>query len=124
MASKIPYFNTFNSNITTKKIVFLPGSRRKEIDEYLKILKKVLADFMNQHPDYDFFLVLASERYKNIFEKQLSGLPINLKKREDLYQVLSGSSLSVSCSGTITLEVAMMGIPQIIVYRLSNLTYF
>lgn len=124
VASKIPHSNTFNSNITTKKIVFLPGSRRKEIDEYLKILKKVLADFMNQHPDYDFFLVLASERYKNIFEKQLSGLPINLKKREDLYQVLSGSSLSVSCSGTITLEVAMMGIPQIIVYRLSNLTYF
>jgi len=68
-------------------------------------------------------MVLASERYKNNVEKQLSGLPITLKKREDLYQVLPGSSLSISCSGTITLEVALMGIPQIIVYRLSNITY-
>lgn len=124
VAAKVPRFKSFSSNKTTKKIVFLPGSRRKEIDEYLKVLKKVLAGFMNQHPNYEFYMVLASKSYKKNVEMQLSGLPINVREREDLYQVLQGSSLSVSCSGTITLEVAMMGIPQVIVYRLSKLTYF
>ncbi|NLJ49379.1 MAG: lipid-A-disaccharide synthase [Candidatus Atribacteria bacterium] len=124
IASKVPYFKFFSSNKAAKKIVFLPGSRKKEIDEYLKVIKKVIAHFVNQHRDYEFFIVLACESYKENVEKQLLGLPIHLKKREDLYQVLEGSSLSVSCSGTITLEVALMGIPQIIVYRISNFTYF
>lgn len=124
VALKVPYFKSFSSIKAAKKIVFLPGSRKKEINEYLKVIKKVIVRFLNQHPDYDLFMVLASERYKENVKKQLLGLPIHIKKREDLYQVLQGSSLSISCSGTITLEVALMGIPQIIVYRISNFTYF
>lgn len=121
--SKISNFNPPEVNKTAKKIVLLPGSRGKEIEDFLEIFKKAFISFIDRHPDFEYVMVLASERYKNNVEKQLSGLPITLKKREDLYQVLPGSSLSISCSGTITLEVALMGIPQIIVYRLSNITY-
>ena len=122
--SKIPDPSGFENGVVTRRIVLLPGSRKREIYEFLQVMKKVLVQFGENHPNFSYSLVSASDRFTPLMEEQLSGLPIVIEKRENLYRVLRGSSLCISCSGTITLEVALTGIPQIIVYRLSKLTYF
>jgi len=121
--SKIPDLSFFDTGEENHRIVLLPGSRKREIDEFLKVISRVLVIFREHHPQFTYTLVLASEKYLDLVENQLAGIPVIIEKRENLYQALQGSSLSISCSGTITLEVALAGIPQIIVYRLSPFTY-
>jgi lipid-A-disaccharide synthase len=41
-----------------------------------------------------------------------------------VYDVLRASDMAVVTSGTATLETGLMGIPMVIVYRISGLTYY
>jgi len=44
--------------------------------------------------------------------------------RTDIYQCLSACDLALVTSGTATLETAIMGVPMVIVYRVSPVTYW
>ncbi|MEI6157364.1 MAG: hypothetical protein WCP87_03235, partial [Atribacterota bacterium] len=76
-----------------------------------------------RNPEMEFVLILASSRYRGTVETELEGLGVKIEEQSRLYQFLHRTRLCISCSGTVTLEVALAGVPQIIVYRLSPLTY-
>jgi lipid-A-disaccharide synthase len=95
----------------SKKIVLLPGSRLQEVSRLMPqftLLAKAL-------PEYTFHVVRASSI------KQ--GWPIELVTKnmvvEDkkLSEVTLGAEFALTCSGTASLEIALLGIPQSVVYR-------
>ena len=107
-----------------KTVLLLPGSRVREIETYLERVLPAVHLLSEKYPFLNWKLVVASSGVRDLICEKLRNLPINLVKHEELYDVARKAFLSISCSGTVTLEMALLGIPQVIVYKVSGLTYW
>ena len=107
-----------------KVIGLFPGSRRSEISRLLPLMLETAADMQRQDNNLIFVLpVAATLDYESIRSScEQSGIDIRLT-RDNIYDVISECDAIVSCSGTVTLEIALLGIPLCIVYRMSWLSY-
>jgi lipid-A-disaccharide synthase len=100
-----------------KIIAVLPGSRKQEIEEMLHEMLAVLPAFQ----DYQFVVAGVTNldrAYYAHFER--NGIKIVFNQAYDL---LSRASAALVTSGTATLETALFGVPQVVCYRTSGLTY-
>ncbi|GAA4507654.1 lipid-A-disaccharide synthase [Hymenobacter ginsengisoli] len=100
-----------------KIIAVLPGSRKQEIEEMLHEMLAVLPAFQ----DYQFVVAAVSNldrAYYAHFER--NGIKLVF---DQAYDLLSRASAALVTSGTATLETALFGVPQVVCYRTSGLTY-
>ncbi len=111
----------------TKPVVGLfPGSRKGEIKRVLPVLLQAASLLKNKHPDVQYILPVASTLNKSDIEADLSGfesLGIHVVKDRS-YNIMQVCNSIMTASGTATLEIALMGIPSAIVYRIAPLSYF
>ena len=107
-------------------IGLFPGSRRGEIQRVLPIQLEAAVKLIKQKPGLQFILPIASTLDRSIFIPHLSKYPqLNIKLVKDLpYNVMQCCDSIIIASGTATLEVALMGIPNCITYKISPLSYF
>ena len=111
-------------------IGLLPGSRRKEITTLLPILMQTAQRLQKQNklPQKMVFLIpLAStiseaEIRENGLDEYGQGLDVRLIK-EDRYDMMAACDAAVVVSGTVTLELALLDTPMVVIYKLSNGTY-
>ena len=104
---------------TGNKILLLPGSRRQEIKAMLPVFEEIINDLK----DNEFILKLNSNqdlKYTENFKKY-NNLEIVIDKK--LKDIVSDCKLSVATSGTITLELALLGLPSIVVYKTTFINY-
>ena len=109
----------------TRKIVGLfPGSRRSEIERILPTILDSAKNLLRQFPDVQFVLPLASTLQDSNVLPQLaeSGIPA-LVTRERIHDLIRACDAVISVSGTVTLEIALIGTPMVIIYKLAPLTY-
>jgi lipid-A-disaccharide synthase len=67
--------------------------------------------------------VASSLNYAEISDQvQASGVDICVT-RDEIYDVISCCDAIASCSGTVTLEIALLGVPMCVVYKVSSLSY-
>jgi len=115
-----------NYNLTSdkKKILILPGSRKKEFSS----LMPIIADSCNKIKDKDIeFLILVSPTLdKTLVQEQVENFPVPLTKinSNHKYSAIKYSNVAVGASGTVTLECGLLQTPMCALYKLSNLTYF
>lgn len=105
-------------------VTLMPGSRKKEIHFLLADMLKAAEIISAQIPGVSFVLPVAQGLDIKSIE---ASLPRNIDiKLTDgrAREVLRNSDFAVICSGTATLEAAIIGTPFIIIYRLSKLTEF
>ena len=104
---------------TGDKILLLPGSRRQEIKAMLPVFEEIIDDLK----DDKFILKLNSEQDLVYTEnlKKYTNLEIIIDKK--LKDIVSDCKLSVATSGTITLELALLGLPSIVVYKTTFINY-
>ena len=110
-------------NITT--IGLLPGSRTSEVVKLLPEMLKAAEIMAQKTPDIQFILPLADTLNEKNVADIISGsaIKVNIIKGRT-YDVIACADLAIVASGTATLETALLGIPMIIVYKISPLTYF
>jgi lipid-A-disaccharide synthase len=77
-----------------------------------------------QFPDTQFVLPLASTLHDDDIKPYLAGagLPVKII-RERIHDLIRSADAVISVSGTVTLEVALVGTPMVIIYKLSPLTF-
>ena len=101
-----------------------PGSRSSEITRLLPLMLETASLMQAQNPQLHFVLPVAATLDYAQIEQQCSGHQLNLSlTRDNLYDVISNCDAIVSCSGTVTLEIALLGVPLCIVYKISWLSY-
>ncbi len=101
-----------------------PGSRNSEISRLLPLMLQTAALMQQQNPQLHFVLPVAATLDYQQIEQQCSAYQLNLSLTTDnLYDVISNCDAIVSCSGTVTLEIALLGVPLCIVYKMSWLSY-
>lgn len=99
-----------------KIIALLPGSRKQEISRILPELIKATKDFT----DFDIVVAGAPSQTRSFYEPYLNGSKIIFGKTQQLLRV---AHLAVVTSGTATLETALIGTPQVVVYKTSPISY-
>ena len=102
-----------------KYIALLPGSRTQEIDKMLPVLVAIAQRFKNEQ----FIIAGLSVIGESFYQQHFSHLPnvqLWLDRTQQLYQQ---SKAAIVTSGTATLEAALYKVPQMVVYKSSNLSY-
>ena len=103
----------------------LPGSRKEEIDNLLPAMVEAAEILSSRYQGLRCLLPLASTVSPNLVDGMISRASVEIKMIQgDIYTVLAACDLALVASGTATLETAIMGIPMIIIYRLSPLSYW
>ena len=100
-------------------IALLPGSRQQEIEKKLPIMLEATKAF----PDYQFVVAKASSLDDAYYEPYLQGYPKVGSVRNETYALLSRSTAALVTSGTATLETALFGVPQVVCYKASPISY-
>ena len=95
----------------SKEIVLLPGSRNQEIQRLLPVF-------------YELALALPAYRFKVVRAASVVASWPNLSVPENievidapLLEVAKSACFALTCSGTASLEIALLGIPQAVVYK-------
>jgi len=104
-------------------IALLPGSRAQEIKNILPIMLKV-ASYINKEIPSQFLIVKSLQIEEKMYTEKIKDLNLEIKVVEGKnYDCLGASDFALVCSGTATLETAIMGVPFFIIYKMNLLNY-
>lgn len=106
-------------------VALMPGSRQREFDAVMPVVLEAARRLQVRDPRLQFVLPLASERYRDTVEDAVRAHALRdvAVYRPDSYAVLAAARVVVQCSGTATLETALLGLPSVIVNRCSAIEY-
>jgi lipid-A-disaccharide synthase len=119
--TKHPGRSTFleRNHLPDKPLVaLLPGSRRQEIRMMLKAMLKTVSAFGAYH----FVIAGVSSISPDFYSGITAGTPVTVITGQT-YDLLYHAEAAIVTSGTATLETALMGIPQVVCYKGSFLSY-
>lgn len=106
-------------------IALLPGSRKSEVVKLLPQMMQAAEIITKEIPGTQFILPLAETLDKKIVTDIISGFAPEVDVISGrTYDVVSCANLAIVASGTATLETALLGIPMIIIYKISPISYF
>lgn len=106
-------------------ICLLPGTRKGEIKRHLRVMVEAAGKIKSHYENAEFLMPCATHSLeKQIGEllakySEASGVaitPVSDKKR---YDAMNISNLAIAKSGTVTIELASLGVPMIIMYKVS-----
>ncbi len=118
-------------------IALLAGSRRQEIEAMLPTMLKVVPYF----PDYQFVIAAASAQDLSYFDQFINAETLVIDKGQTVidspqaarhsitivqnqtYDVLKIATAALVKSGTSTLETALFGVPQVVCYKGSAVSF-
>lgn len=115
----------FLLNSNQPVVGLFPGSRHSEIKRLLPIILQAAQALRGRIPDVQFLLPLAPTLTAADLAPHLQGhadLPIKIIHGRT-YDVIAAADAIVTVSGTVTLEIALLGTPMVIINRVAALTY-
>jgi len=117
----VEQFNIQHSNLKIENniIALLPGSRKQEILTKLPIMLSVVEHF----PTYQFVVAKAPGLDEDFYNNLIAPYKNVSWVVNETYALLSKAKAALVTSGTATLETALFGVPQIICYKGSNISY-
>ncbi len=108
-----------------KTVALLPGSRTSEVSRHLPVMLKA-AEMIDQGlGERAVFLIPAASGIEDgLINGLLKGCRSQARVlRGEMYKALRASDAAVVASGTATLEAALIGVPMVIIYKVSALSY-
>lgn len=109
-----------NSLFANKNVIaLLPGSRKQEILKKLPVMLQASVHF----PQYHFVIAKApgiEEGFYNELLRPYSNVSFVVNQT---YQLLYESKAALVTSGTATLETALFGVPEVVCYKGSRISY-
>lgn len=110
-----------DSGLTT--VGLFPGSRRGEVAALLPELLESARQIHQQHPEVQFLLSQAPELPNVLFDEvRGEALPIH-QVRGEAHAAIRACDAVVTASGTVTLEMALLNTPMVVIYRMAPLSY-
>jgi len=116
----------------TINIGLLPGSRDGEVSRHLPVMLEAANILSRQRKDISFTLSLAPSVEKKLVEDIISRYKYSASAMLEMFRlsIVSGAekvfetcSLVIAASGTVTLQAAIAGVPMVIMYKVSPISY-
>ncbi len=106
------------------RIGLMPGSRRKEVESLLPAFSGAAALLAERFPELEFHCIRASsfsEEYLRSLWK--APVPLVMHDGRDRYRLMRTFPCIMAASGTATLETGLAGVPTLVAYKVSPLSY-
>jgi len=108
-------------------LALLPGSRRNEMKAHLRLMLEAAAQLTAEFRDLQCLLTVAPTfDQREIAARVAAEAPRSVRPvlvSEDRYDAVAAADAAVVASGTATLETALLGVPMVVVYRMSPVTF-
>ncbi|MDR2723637.1 MAG: lipid-A-disaccharide synthase [Holosporaceae bacterium] len=108
-----------------KIITLLPGSRMSEIVHHLPVLEKFMELMVSKYENIKFIIPTIENLEKKINDIicNWSQKPTIIMSKAQKILAYYSSDAAVAASGTVTLELARVGLPFVTIYKTSSITY-
>ena len=106
-------------NQTKEYIAFMPGSRKSEISRLLPVFKEVRKELKDKKA-----LLIIPNTFSNQKIKDFYGDISNFEIEKNTHMALAKSEFAFICSGTATLEAALIGTPFTLSYIAKKIDFF
>src|SRR5690606_32363290 len=103
-------------------IGILPGSREQEIRRLLGPMLDIARGLRADYPEARFAVPCVDAEREAQVRRMAGDFPLDTVVGK-MHEVLAGARFGLVASGTATLETALFGVPMVILYRVSPLTY-
>lgn len=101
------------------KIVFMPGSRKTEIRNLMPIFKELIKKIPNKE-----YVLVVPKKFDDEYIKEVYGNISSFTISKDSHKALIEAEYAFICSGTATLEAALIGTPFTLAYIAKKLDFF
>ncbi|HCJ66672.1 MAG TPA: hypothetical protein DHV62_04925, partial [Elusimicrobia bacterium] len=99
-------------------IGLLPGSRKSVISRHLPLLFNLAKMIKEKFPESRFFLPWTKNMPIDYLQEMVKTSPVDISLvNDENYEERKKFRIAFACSGTATLENALLGIPTIIIYK-------
>ena len=117
LLDEITSYKTQQNSSTS--IVFMPGSRRTEITNHMPIFRELIKKI----PQMEYVLIIPEKFDQNYIEKTYGDIS-SFTVSSNAHESLKKAHYAFICSGTATLEAAIIGTPFTLSYIAKKLDYF
>ena len=106
--------------IPQEAIAFLPGSRRSELKRHLPLVKEAAQLIKKRLPRYALYVVRPHNIAESFYRQYIDDIAIVERSIPELQK----AKFILCCSGTATMELAILNIPHLLFYRANALTWY
>ncbi|MDD5154293.1 MAG: lipid-A-disaccharide synthase [Desulfovibrionales bacterium] len=118
------FYKHFEIDRSRPVVGLFPGSRWQEVKSLMPSIMDAAGRLEKQIPGIQFVLPLAPTIDRRCVEAFIHPTGLNIKVIEaGTYDTMKAARAVIAASGTVTLEAAIIGVPMIIVYKVSRLSY-
>lgn len=104
-----------------ENVLLLPGSRKQEI----KSLFPIMLEIVKRNPGEKFLLKLSNKKHLEWIDEKLEDIKnLTVSFELDLEGAVKKSKIAIAASGTVTLELALLDIPTVVIYKTNFINYF
>lgn len=122
--SKEAFYSKFAIPTGGSVITMMPGSRVNEARRHMPILLQVLDSLTRRLSSFTVLLPVADSMDKGFFDAFVRAYPHVIPIQGLPYDCLKFSDAAIIASGSATLEAAVLGVPSLVIYKVSRLSYF
>lgn len=104
-------------------VTLLPASRQQEIKYLLPVMCQAAQQMIQQLPEVKFLIPVSLTGYRDAIVAAVKeyNLPATILDGQTL-DAIASADLAITKSGTVNLEVALLNVPQIVIYRINPIT--
>jgi len=114
----------FGVGAQTCVLAVLPGSRVGEIKRLMPIFRETVRRLRVDVPDLELVIPTVAS-VAQLVVREVKDWPVKVHlvdNDDDKYDALAASRAALACSGTVSVELALAGVPTVIAYRIGALT--
>jgi lipid-A-disaccharide synthase len=104
-------------------VALIPASRRQELKYLLPVMFEAAKAIQAKLPQVHFWIPLSLEIYRQPIAQAVKdyGLQATILSGQTL-EAIAAADLAIAKSGTVNLEIALLDVPQVVIYRVSRFT--
>ena len=109
---------------TTKLLAVLPGSRNSEVKRLLPVFKTVIMDIAAKYPETRIVVPTVAKVADTVTAemKDWPLSPIVVSTDQERHDAFAAAYCALAASGTVSLELAISGVPHVIAYQVNAIT--
>ena len=116
------FSNQFDLLNGDKTIIFLPGSRRSEIERHSPIMSQAIEYLRSQDLKINI-LIATGHKQLNQIREYFPDITVITDDNEK-YSLFKIADFACAASGTVTLELGLTETPTIVIYKMDKFTWF
>jgi len=107
-----------------KVITLLPASRPQEIKYVLPVIFAAAQELQSQwNQQVEYLIPLSLDKYRDAITEAIATYKLNGRIiSNNSLMAIAASDLAITKSGTVNLEIALLNVPQVVLYRVNPLT--